>query len=215
MLMRDAVSRGHVPATAVTGSLVASLQVMEALKFLHGQPILEGEGLHINGLVGDFSRIRYQQREDCLGHEAYPMVSPLGLGIGDVTLSELLDRAEDELGDGAELELSREVVTVLECPECNSRRWSGRVLGSLTERDAQCPECETHCVAQFVSTIGRDADFDLHKTPADLGLPPYDIVVARRGLDQQTAWLFDGDAALVLGHLDRDMEPGRFRTDDR
>jgi len=39
-------------------------------------------------------------------------------------------------------------------------------------------------------------------TPIDeLGLPPFDIIVARQGLERQQAWLFDGDAAAVLGPL--------------
>ena len=38
-------------------------------------------------------------------------------------------------------------------------------------------------------------------TPAELGLPPFDIIVARQGMERQEAWLFDGDAAAVLGPL--------------
>src|SRR5262249_3657187 len=62
LLARDAVARGHVPSTAVTASLVAALQVEEAIKLLHGQPALLGEGLHIHGLSSDFSRVRYPTR---------------------------------------------------------------------------------------------------------------------------------------------------------
>lgn len=215
MLMRDAVSRGHAPNTSVTASLVASLQVMEALKLLHGQPTLEGEGLHINGLVSEFNRVSYQRRDHCLGHQVYPQVSPLGLRSTDVTLRELLERAEREFGAGTELELSREVVSELECPECDCRQWAGSVLGTLTQREARCPECSTHRVAHFVSSIRRDADFDLNKTPAELGLPPFDIIAVRNGLEEKTAWLFDGDGPQILGLLERHMEPERFKTRDR
>ena len=38
-------------------------------------------------------------------------------------------------------------------------------------------------------------------TPAELGLPPFDIIVARQGMERQEAWLFDGDAGAVLGPL--------------
>jgi len=57
LLARDAVLRGHVPTTAVAGSAVAALEVAQAVKLLHGQPVLLGEGLHLNGLVDEVSRI--------------------------------------------------------------------------------------------------------------------------------------------------------------
>jgi hypothetical protein len=49
---------------------------------------------------------------------------------------------------------------------------------------------------------------DLGWTPAQLGIPGLDIIVARRGFEQQQAWLFDGDVTAVLGPL-----AGSFRGD--
>jgi hypothetical protein len=34
-----------------------------------------------------------------------------------------------------------------------------------------------------------------------MGIPPWDIMVARQGLEAHRAWLFDGDAIGVLGPL--------------
>jgi hypothetical protein len=47
--------------------------------------------------------------------------------------------------------------------------------------------------------VSRGGSLDLDRTPADAGVPPFDILVARRGLDAREAWLFDGDAEEVLG----------------
>ncbi|HEV7374098.1 MAG TPA: ThiF family adenylyltransferase [Pyrinomonadaceae bacterium] len=201
MLARDEVALGHAPTTAVAGSLIAALEVQEAIKYLHEQPTLEGEGIHIEGLSGDFSRIRYQRREQCQGHDSLGRVVPIECGVAHITLIELLDRAEARLGGDAVLELSRDVVTRLSCPSCGFAESVGVVLGFVRESDAACPRCQTHRVVEFVSTIQRDGDVDLSLTPADIGVPLFDVIVARRGLEAQESWLFDGDADQALGPL--------------
>jgi hypothetical protein len=117
-----------------------------------------------------------------------------------VTLGELLERAEQRFGEGACLDLSRDVVLCLSCPSCGSEAPGRAVLGALLEVDAACPACRTHRIVDVAASIRRDTKVDLAMTFAELGLPPFDIVVARKGLDQQ-AWLFDGDAGRVLGPL--------------
>jgi len=202
LLARDAVARGHVPSTAVTASLVAALQVGEAVKLLHDQPALLGEGIHLHGLSADITRVRYSRREECPGHDSLGPIVPLGAGVRDLSLGALLDRAERRLGEGACLDLSRDVVLRLTCPACGDSAPGKVVLGALKERDALCPACGVHRVVETAATIRRDTAIDLAATAADLGLPPFDVIVARNGLDQE-AWLFDADAPRVLGALAR------------
>lgn len=201
MLARDVVESGSVPNTNISASLIGALQVQEAIKLLHGQPSLVGSGLHVQGLWNEIDRIRYQRREDCPGHDTLGEIVPLGAGVADVTFAELLDRAENELGDEAVLDLSRDLVLNLTCPTCEASMPGRAVVGEICERDANCPGCGTHRIVQTVSTVDRDGQVDLECTPADLGLPPYDVIVARQGLERRQAWLFDGDAAAVLGPL--------------
>lgn len=204
MLARDVVQRGHVPTTAVAASIVGALQVQEAIKLLHGQPTLDGEGLHIMGLWGEFSRVKYPRREDCPGHETLGDLVRLDSHRSDVvTLGELLDYAEATLdGDGAvSLDLSRDVITSLECIGCGTTEPAGAVLGAITERAARCPTCGEHRVVDFTSSISKDGMVELTRTLADIGVPAYDVVVARRGLDHRVAWLIGGDAEAALGPL--------------
>lgn len=201
MLARDAVARGHVPTSAVAASIIGAMEVEEALKVVHGQPTLEGEGLHVDGFLAEASRIRYPRRPDCPGHEALGPLVPLGLGVGDVTVGALLDRAEAALGEGATLDFSRDVITRLTCPSCGDSAPGRAVLGAVRESQAACPRCRTHRVVEIASSVTRGDELDLAQTFADLGLPPFDVVVARQGMERQEAWLFDGDAARVLGPL--------------
>jgi hypothetical protein len=49
--------------------------------------------------------------------------------------------------------------------------------------------------------VTRGDSLDLGLTLAELGLPLFDVIVARQGLERQQAWLLDGDVASVLGPL--------------
>ncbi len=201
MLARDAVRRGHVPTSAVAASVIGALEVQEAIKVMHGQPALIGEGMHLDGLYGQVTRIGYPRRDGCPGHEHLGPIEPLGVGVAGTTLGALLDRAEARLGPGASLDLSRDVIVTLSCPECGHVAPGRSVLGAVRESQAACPSCRTHRVVEIASSISRDGEIDLSRTPADLGLPPYDVIVARQGLERQEAWLFDGDANEALGPL--------------
>lgn len=213
MLARDAVLRGHVPTSAVAASVIGAMQVQEAIKLVHGQPALIGEGLHVDGLRGEVSRVAYPRRAGCPGHDELGAVAPLGLGVAGITLGALLDRADAALGPGASLDLSRDVIVRWSCPACGAAAPGGAALGTVREAQAACPDCGGHRALDTVSSVSRDGLVDLALTPAQLGLPPYDIIVARSGLERQMAWLFDGDAGAVLGPLaDLDAhEPGRSR----
>jgi len=201
MLARDEINLGHVPTTSVAASLIAALEVQEAIKYLHGQPTLYGEGIHVNGMWHDFSRVQYRRRDDCVAHDHFEQIVPLGLGVNDIKLGELLDRAEAKLGEGVTLELSRDVVTSLTCAVCNKTERVRMVLGALREAAARCAVCGTHRVVQFSGIVVRDGDIDLSLTPGGIGVPPFDVIVARQGIDKQEAWLFDADAREALGKL--------------
>lgn len=201
MLARDAVRRGHVPTSAVAASIIGALEVQEAIKVVHGQPTLTGEGMHLDGLYSQVTRTSYPRRDECPGHEHLGPLLPLGLGSSDVTLGTLLERAEDRLGAGASLDLSRDVIVTLTCPGCGTASPGRTAVGGLRESQAACPGCRAHRIVDLASSIGRDSAVDLAQTPAELGLPPFDVIVARHGLERQEAWLLDGDARQVLGPL--------------
>ncbi len=201
LLARDAVSLGRVPATATAASVIGALQVQEALKILHGQPALVGEGLHLDGFAAEASRVRYPRRDECPGHEDLGPVTPLGRGAADITFGELIARAERDLGPGAVLEFSRDVVLSLECPACGRREPGNVVLGEVGERRAMCPACGEHRIVDPASSTTGDGPVDPTRTPAEIGLPLFDIMVARRGMAKRKAYLFDADAAAVLGPL--------------
>ncbi|MBP7868268.1 MAG: ThiF family adenylyltransferase [Acidobacteria bacterium] len=201
LLMRAAADAGRVPNTAVTASLVAALQVQEAVKALHGQPGLSGEGIHVDGLLGDYDRVRYPRREECPAHDTLGPLFRLDRGAADLTVGAVLEMARRRFGDGASIDLSRDVVHRLECPSCGRSDPAGGVVGSLAESAAACPACGAHRVAVPVNSLCEGCGVDPDRTLSDIGVPPYDILAVRRGLAPAEGWLLAGDAGEALGRL--------------
>ena len=72
LLTRDEILAGKVPTAPTIASMMAALQVQEALKLLHGMPVSAGSALVFNGVSNQFYTTRLPFREDCLSHETYP-----------------------------------------------------------------------------------------------------------------------------------------------
>jgi len=205
LLSRGEIEAGHTPTTATPSSIVAGFQCQELLKLLHGQELAGGTGVVINGQTTDVYPVRYPRKPDCLAHERLERVVELESSSRDVTLGELLARARQDLGPGATLELSREVLHGLECPGCGRRDEVFKSLGQVTEAGAHCPSCQSDRVPHLLHAISGGEAF-LGRTPAELGLPLFDLLVARRDLDA-VGYLLAGDRQEALGELAVDRVP--------
>jgi hypothetical protein len=112
----------------------------------------------------------------------------------------LLARAKKMLGEKAQLELSREVLEKLVCPQCKQQERLFASLAAVPGEKAWCPNCRE--VRREVITfhqIRGDEDF-VDRPLAQIGVPPYDIVIARCGA-RSIGFELAGDAPRVLGPL--------------
>src|SRR6185312_6622591 len=86
MLTREELLEGKTPTTATSSSVIAGMQVQEAVKLLHrerlGEPSLAGAGYQFVGLTHDSYVVRYGRRDDCMSHDTYELddTSPLDEG---------------------------------------------------------------------------------------------------------------------------------------
>ena len=197
LLTREQMEAGYTPTTATSSSIVAGFQCQELLKLLHGLPVEGATGIVINGQTNDVYAVAYPRKDDCAAHETLEDIVELPAASDGVTLGDLLARARADLGDGATLELSREVLAALECIGCGTREELFRSLGQVAEAEGACPRCGEQRVPHLVHSAAADAPF-LDRTPAQMGLPPYDIVIGRRGL-RAVGYLLAGDEADALG----------------
>jgi molybdopterin/thiamine biosynthesis adenylyltransferase len=187
MLTREEMLAGRVPTTATTSSVVAGMQAQEAVKLLHserlGPPALAGGGFQFVGLTHDSYTVRYGRREDCLSHDAYERKSVI-VAPHDLAFHELLALAQEELGEGAVLELEHEVVVAGICRRCGHEQDIRRPLDALPAGSGLCPECEVPWRLELVHAIDESSSL-LACRANDLGLPAADYVVGRSRNDRR------------------------------
>ena len=174
LLSRDEIASGKVPTAPTIASMMAALEVQEALKLLHGLPVAAGSAHVYNGVANQFYTTKLPFRSDCLSHETYP--SPVELSIGHKqTAIELFEAVRSHLPGRLHLALDRELVVVIECERCGWRSEIMRPRLKVKSAEAVCPNCREPARPVFES--GIDQESPLAAQPLSrLGIPPYDIV---------------------------------------
>jgi adenylyltransferase/sulfurtransferase len=200
LLSRAEMEAGKTPTTPTVSSIVAGVQCQEAVKLLHGLTTIAGRGWVLDGLSMDSYLVEYQRKEECYSHDTLDEVIPLDAGADSVPVGELLNEARRRLGPKAELELGRDVLEKLVCPRCGGEETLFASLGKVRAEKATCPRCPEvrRDVRTFYKVRGGEAF--LGRTPAQIGVPPFDILIARAGA-RAIGLELAGDAATVLGPL--------------
>lgn len=191
LLKRDEILAGKVPTAPTIASMMAALQVQEALKLVHGMDVAGGSAMVFNGVANQFYTTKLPFREDCLSHETYP--SPIAIDLGrSATLRELFDAAAREgLAGPMSLGLDRELVEAVECPRCGGRREIMRPRTRVRQSEAVCPECREDARPVVLSAIAEGSPL-ASRTLAELGIPPFDVVRVD-GDGESLFFLLDGD----------------------
>jgi adenylyltransferase/sulfurtransferase len=198
LLTRPEMEGGKTPTTPTISSIIAGVQCQEAVKLLHGMETIAGRGWVFAGLTTDSYAVTYQRNDDCYSHDPLEQVIALDAGADSITLAQLLQKARELLGPTAELELGRDVLEKLVCPKCREEEPLFMSLGKVGANKANCPTCPG--VRREVVTFHkvRGTESFLNRTPAGIGVPAFDIVIARtatRAIGLELA----ADANAVLG----------------
>ncbi|MGH7215407.1 MAG: HesA/MoeB/ThiF family protein [Tepidisphaeraceae bacterium] len=192
---------GKTPTTPTISSIIAGVQCQEAVKLLHGLETIAGKGWVFAGLSTDSYQIEYQRKDDCYSHETLGEIVSLDAGADALTAGELLAEARRLLGPKAHLELGRDVLEKLVCPQCRREEMMFASLGRVQANQAVCPACpDARREVVTFHTIRGDESF-LDRTLADLGLPAFDVITARSPERRAVGFELSGDAARVLGPL--------------
>jgi adenylyltransferase/sulfurtransferase len=168
---------------------------------------IAGSAWVFNGITADSYITKFQRKDDCYSHDTLEDVIPLDGGAQALTAAALLAEARERLGPGATLELAREVLAKLVCPKCKREEKLFASLGKVAASRAFCPHCKE--IRREVVTfhqIRGDEDF-LQKPLAEIGVPPFDILIARDASGARAIGLeLSGDATSVLGTLAQEDE---------
>jgi adenylyltransferase/sulfurtransferase len=199
LLTRDQMVEGKVPTTPTTASVVAGIQCQEAVKLLHGLEVIAGRGFVFDGTSHQSYLVTYTQKEDCPSHEPYEPVETIEASVAHTTAGEFLERVRADLGPQAVIETNHDLLAALGCSRCGTSEPRFSSLGRVSEREGRCPACGEHRVPQTYHTIDGSESF-LDRTLAELGVPPWEVLGARAGLEHRY-YEFAGDRAAVLGPL--------------
>jgi molybdopterin/thiamine biosynthesis adenylyltransferase len=200
LLSRPEMEAGKTPTTPTISSIIAGVQCQEAVKLLHGLDTIKGKGLVFDGLSTEAYQVEYQKKPGCYSHEILEEIVPLDMQVDTTTAYELLAEARRLLGSEAELELARDVLEKLICPRCGKQEQMFSSLGRVRADKALCPECKDvrREVVTFYKLRGDESFLD--RPLAEIGVPPFDIIIARNG-DRAIGLELSGDASRVLGPL--------------
>jgi adenylyltransferase/sulfurtransferase len=193
---------GKTPTTPTVSSIIAGVQTQEAVKLLHGMDVIAGRGWVFNGLSAEAYQIQFQRKENCYSHDALDEVVLLPARADSITVRELLAEARARLGPATELELARDVLEKLVCPKCETTEQLFASLGRVPAENAWCPSCADvrREVVTFFKIRGDESFLD--RTLAEIGVPAFDIVIARSPVDGRSFGLeLSWDAVNVLGPL--------------
>ncbi len=176
----------EVSTIPTTSSVVASIQVQEAIKLLNrhpDMPTLHGKGFFYNGLNHDSHIVNYRNKLDCTAHyRIEDLVILKGASVTTVTPRMLLQEARKLLGTESTLELNQVIVVQLRCHKCNCIRPIHKNFYSLNQQELVCFQCKVQCQPTFMNRITEDDSF-IDMSLKDIGVPAWDIVAATNGLE--------------------------------
>ncbi|HKD81817.1 MAG TPA: ThiF family adenylyltransferase [Candidatus Angelobacter sp.] len=197
-LERD--TEGKVATTPTISSIIAGLEVQEAVKLLHGLPVLAGKAFIFEGLNHTSYRVEYTENADCMSHHTFAEVIPLEAASVDLTLKQLLANARHRLGaEDVQVEFSRDVIHKLACPGCGAEEELFAAVGAVPYARGKCPACgQMRAVITAHGYSGTESYGD--RTLDRLGLPLYDVFSARSA-EREIAFLIAGDEKQVLGQM--------------
>jgi len=198
LLLREANTEGKVATTPTISSVIAGIEVQEAVKLLHGMPTLAGSGFVFEGLNHTSYKVEYTANPDCMSHFTYESVTELPRRSSDWTLQDFWRYGAQELGaENVVVEFSRDIVHELECPQCETKEEIFAPVGSIPYERGRCPRDGQMRVVKTIHGYDGREDFG-ERTLDKLGLPLFDVFTVRTA-EREKAYLMAGDKSAVLG----------------
>ena len=132
LLGLDEINEGKIPTTPTIASIIAGVQVQEAVKYLHKREdllVLNGKGFIFSGNNNDSYIIEYQKNADCPSHYTFEVIENINISFGEAKISDVIDFGKNYFNDeNFQIEFNNEVVYELEDESRNIvREYSGNM----------------------------------------------------------------------------------------
>ncbi|MGB8508925.1 MAG: ThiF family adenylyltransferase [Pyrinomonadaceae bacterium] len=209
-------SEGKIPTTPTIASIVAGVQVQEALKLLayddwRGRTLVGHEFIY-NGTVEDVSITALPRREDCPAHSTLDpgrIILLPGASAEGITFGQLLKLVEEHLGAGSTLMLNFDLALGISCHQCKRRKALLKPLPKLFREDLCCDECGREGLLDPSSDLTARVNRSLphYVTLCDIKLaavnvPPLDILTGIGPDGTKAHFELTGDEARLLAASD-------------
>jgi len=201
MLTREEMEDGKTPTTPTTSSVIAGIQVQEAIKLLHGMPVLQGRGYIFEGLNHSSYTVNYTLNEECQSHETYSSIVKFNGESRTTTLKELFEFAKSHLGvnEKTVIEFSRDIIWKLSCRNCNVEEELYVPVGSISYNNGMCHSCGK--IREVITTHSYSGNEDFgNKTISEMGLPLFDVFTGRNQ-NKSIQISIEGDKEQILKGL--------------
>src|SRR5580700_9569830 len=140
LLVHETALEGRIPTTPTISSIIAGIQVQEAVKLIHGLPTLAGRAFVFEGLNHTSYPVTYTESADCMSHYVLKPVVELPQRSQEITLREIRERAQQDLDSSdVVIEFSRDVITKLTCLVCHEEERRFAAVGTVSYNDGRCP----------------------------------------------------------------------------
>jgi len=201
LLTREDMEHGKTPTTPTTSSVIAGIQVQEAVKLLHGLPVLAGRGFVFEGMNHTSYVVEYTPNNECLSHEVYEHQTSWIKTSLETTLADLYAHAQRKLSAAdVSLDFSRDVIQSFHCSRCGHSKEVFACAGTVSVDEGKCPiDGDAMEVIAIHGYSGKESYGN--RTVCALGLPLYDVFVAR-SKNREMQILMEGDREVVLSGLD-------------
>jgi molybdopterin/thiamine biosynthesis adenylyltransferase len=182
LLAPEDLLEGKTPTNATTASLVAAVQVQEAIKALVGREDL----LALKGAcwvyVGDTMTAyvtKYSADPDCLAHDFYDQVHTPDESIE--TLADLVNLAQNSslIADVSALDFEEDLVTIYPCPD-HGQNTVTKVRSAIGLGAARCSVCQRDLLGEIQSSVSQNHEIVAGQIK-DLGFAQSDIITLRSG----------------------------------
>ena len=203
LIETEDMMQGKVPTTPTTASIIAGVQVQEALKLIHKRedmPSLKGRGYFYNGLNYDSYLIEYDRKESCLSHDSYGEIADLNISVEKDTLGDLLKTVRAIVGQDTIIELERELVIKRDCKKCSTSETFIKIIDKITKENELCTFCEEEYDLKATHFITGEENY-LDCKLKEIGMPKMEVVIALSG-EKRYHFELSGDRKTVLGAVE-------------
>ncbi len=201
MLTREEMEGGKTPTTPTTSSVIAGIQVQEAIKLLHGMSVLKGKGFIFEGLNHSSYTVDYTFNDECQSHETFSSIKNYEGKSNTTTLNDLFLFSKKFLGHELPviLEFSRDIIWKLKCHNCLVEEELFVPVGSVPYNKGPCNVCGKMREVITAHNFTGIEDYG-NMTISSLGLPLFDLFNARNQNSSMQIRI-NGDKIELLGKL--------------